>query len=487
MYSLYRAWLMRDAVAAATLATPADVVVNVGGSRQFAAHRAVLATHSGYLKALLSSSGAGSENAMSISVPNVSPEAFAPLLTFMYTGYLDVTHDNIYGVLLATHLLHMPRALDLCRAFLVQNQQQPRLPTLVKPIPSRKMLPMLLPPGPYWPPPGYHTLPPPAPPPPPPHMLLPSADNSPFRSILPEHPLPQTELVRSKSPLAVPSTSSSRKRQSPSPPSSVSPCLSGTSLSSDDRHVISTSPQPPRASKKSLQHKGGRKPVPSSSSSTTTTTTTTTTTNNNNNNNNNNQHEEESSSNGGSKVIIDVACCDGPVRFHRVLNDNYGLALDDIVVSEPAEENKEDEEEEDKNSKVSSSGSGDTVYTCLYCNHTFKSHYCYQKHARRHINPVTLDLSRLTAKLLTADKDKSSSSTNTITTTTTTTSSNIGVRREVRLLDMNVQYYPCKTCGSKFPSYYFVHKHRKMCHANEETDSVVSSEESHSQSQTATV
>ncbi|GBP81175.1 hypothetical protein EVAR_31507_1 [Eumeta japonica] len=29
------------------------------------------------------------------------------------------------------------------------------------------------------------------------------------------------------------------------------------------------------------------------------------------------------------------------------------------------------------------------------------------------------------------------------------------------------QYYPCKTCGSKFPSYYFVHKHRKRCHVDE--------------------
>ncbi|KFB43488.1 AGAP004733-PA-like protein [Anopheles sinensis] len=35
---------------------------------------------------------------------------------------------------------------------------------------------------------------------------------------------------------------------------------------------------------------------------------------------------------------------------------------------------------------------------------------------------------------------------------------------------MNVQYYPCKTCGSKFPSYYFVHKHRKLCHAEEDDE-----------------
>ncbi|CAF4805165.1 unnamed protein product [Pieris macdunnoughi] len=30
-----------------------------------------------------------------------------------------------------------------------------------------------------------------------------------------------------------------------------------------------------------------------------------------------------------------------------------------------------------------------------------------------------------------------------------------------------LHYYPCKTCGCKFPSYYFVHKHRKRCHAEE--------------------
>ena len=29
--------------------------------------------------------------------------------------------------------------------------------------------------------------------------------------------------------------------------------------------------------------------------------------------------------------------------------------------------------------------------------------------------------------------------------------------------DLNVQYFPCKICGAKFPSYYFVHKHKKLC------------------------
>ena len=47
-----------------------------------------------------------------------------------------------------------------------------------------------------------------------------------------------------------------------------------------------------------------------------------------------------------------------------------------------------------------------------------------------------------------------------------TTSGTCGSK--LRVLDMNVQYFPCKTCGSKFPSYYFVHKHRRLCHAEEE-------------------
>lgn len=80
-------------------------------------------------------------------------------------------------------------------------------------------------------------------------------------------------------------------------------------------------------------------------------------------------------------------------------------------------------------------------YRCLYCNHTFKSHYCYQKHARRHLNPLMPKLS-----------------------------GEAPTRAPARPLDMNVQYYPCKTCGSKFPSYYFVHKHRKLCHSGEDAD-----------------
>lgn len=54
-------------------------------------------------------------NAIVLYLHNVTAEQFSPLLTYMYTGYLDLNCDNIFSVLLATHVLHMPRALEICR------------------------------------------------------------------------------------------------------------------------------------------------------------------------------------------------------------------------------------------------------------------------------------------------------------------------------------------------------------------------------------
>jgi len=127
MYPLYRSWLgagpPHDPGA---LQTPPDTIIVVGdsssSSRQFAGHRAVLTAHSGFFKGALSGRTA---SPTSICVPSVFPEAFGPLLSFMYTGYLAISPDNIYGVLLATQYLHMPRALDLCCSYLRQNQLLP--------------------------------------------------------------------------------------------------------------------------------------------------------------------------------------------------------------------------------------------------------------------------------------------------------------------------------------------------------------------------
>lgn len=106
-------------------------------------------------------------------------EAFAPLLNYMYTGRLEVTLDNVYSVLLATHLLHMPGALEQCRAALLRLRAPPHLPTpipiptsastttasstgtrggILRPIPSRLIVG---PPPLCWPPTTHHLYPPP--------------------------------------------------------------------------------------------------------------------------------------------------------------------------------------------------------------------------------------------------------------------------------------------------------------------------------------
>ncbi|XP_023331772.1 uncharacterized protein LOC111703917 [Eurytemora carolleeae] len=124
-----------------------------------------------------------------------------------------------------------------------------------------------------------------------------------------------------------------------------------------------------------------------------------------------------------------AAACDGPVKFHRIFNQFFNIEQNQNTRDKTQEEEISVDDQENE--------TGET-YTCVFCNHVFKSHYCYQKHKRRHINPVYEELQE---KEIT---------------------SNLSV-----LKDTNVQYYPCKQCGAKFPSYYFVHKHKKMWHTTE--------------------
>lgn len=185
-------------------------------------------------------------------------------------------------------------------------------------------------------------------------------------------------------------------------------------------------------------------------------------------------------------VVYDIACCDGPVRFHRVLNENYSSPTPHgphstptrpprncqlVDGEDPSSENDENggpatrgggharSPSIDSSNDDSNNGNNGGCYTCGYCKHTFKSQYCYRKHAKRHLLPT-----RINEATGGDDDGGSGDSVN----HGPRQEAARGGRREVRLLDLNVQYYPCKICGCKFPSYYFVHKHRKLCHANDE-------------------
>lgn len=397
-------------------APPPDILLELGPPPclRFAAHSTLLSAHSGYLRSAIRPDDLTSLE-QPIYIPNVTPEQFAPLLTYMYTGFLDLSIENIFGVLLATHVLHMPRALELCRSFLSRTQSEGYLggcflstnnAKIIRPIPSKPSGTGL----------GFIA-------PPTSSILQPSRDTT-FKSLTPkiierEHsPIPSTS--KTKSPLNKTIKVHKLKVQLPEKIKS---------------HELTT----PVTIQEIL--------------------------------------EKETDSN---KTIIDVASCDGPVRFRRVLNDAYGIQPIPSVLQQqpppppPLQErtqhnmnisfhqqmarniierrtiSEESENSEDANLNqtggAQSNSRSEEIYNCAYCKHTFKSQYCYQKHAKRHLNPLNLD-----GDAEIEEKECESD-----------------VKREVKPLDMNVQYYPCKTCGSKFPSYYFVHKHRKLCHANEE-------------------
>lgn len=371
-----------------------DLIIEVGPSpfTRYPAHSAILSSQSGYFRAALirlSESGKLNENV--IFLPNINVEHFTPLLTYMYTGYLDLNFENIFGVLLATHLLHMPRALEICRDFLAHTQRhqsdfyaQPLLPpsNVIRPIPSKASN--------Y----GLNFI---SPPKASSSLLLPSIGTK-FKSLNEEKLVKKIENDKKE----------------------------------EEKKVINVS-----------------SPIVTKSE-------------------------------GNEKVVIDIASCDGPVRFKRVLNDAFehkkqstpvevqqtpaeikfhaSVSFHEQMVRNINEQYKKgfstQSNEESENSQTSTD-----LYTCVYCNHTFKSKYCYQKHAKRHINPLNpLGRCRIDVECESSDGEYKKQQAQNI------------KRDSIKPLDMNVQYYPCKYCGCKFPSYYFVHKHRKLCHPEVEAE-----------------
>uniref|UniRef100_A0A182WAS4 BTB domain-containing protein n=1 Tax=Anopheles minimus TaxID=112268 RepID=A0A182WAS4_9DIPT len=589
-----------------------DVILEVGPhpcSTRYAAHAALLATHSGYLRAALRtldqqhsnatgplrrvvshqsgitttseicSLSATTNTASLLYLPNVTPEQFSPLLSYMYTGYLDLTMDNIFGVLLATHLLHMPRALELCRTYLSSSSNATSTSTctsisgdhlqrsyfgaktdttvaasfavanttsrLVRPIASKAMATV-----------GLNFI---APPTASQINLLPSAS---FRSLgatshdisseLPEEESQHESHSPSQSPISV---TRYEEEESIAPLTPQSSPLLESDAKNDARKIDNC--EESKSKPVNPRHKHA------SSSELTTAL----------DDENRTKHREitfakrqkmqqhqDVTNDGTNGVIIDIASCDGPVRFRRVLNVMYGCnknnrttdctetskedafscadtgtnvkkrvsrslryassfhqqmarnisntakltyessssssnsscqkyqhqqnQLQPVATVSPFLLSQDDEEQKDENSQEdiapNTDTEGNSSYTCVYCKHTFKSHYCYQKHAKRHLIPLCLDNNKPTTTF-------SASTNKTVShaashpraydarrrshqSSTTGSVSNNTTKREVKPLDMNVQYYPCKTCGSKFPSYYFVHKHRKLCHTEDEDD-----------------
>lgn len=366
-----------------------------------------------------------------IYVPNITVDHFTPLLSYMYTGFLELNFENIFGVLLATHLLHMPRALEICRDFLAHTQRQQSdfyssaVPTLSSSMTTKVVRPIASKASNV----GLNFISAPSAP----SSLLVLSQGTPFKTL--SLPLEETPVKIVK--LNEPEPSESRN---------------------DDQKSL----------KVQLKKSVPAKPIILCAQSARKVS----------------QIDQQCLNSGSEsdKVIIDIASCDGPVRFRRIINEAYEKNKKQVLTPSSTEvtndskyhqsnvssfhqqmvRNINEQYHKQKNSLSSqnseesenSQHSGD-LYTCVYCNHTFKSKYCYQKHAKRHINP-------LNSLVKCRERDDCESSDGDV---KKVTSDNVSVKRDsIKPLDMNVQYYPCKTCGCKFPSYYFVHKHRKLCH-----------------------
>lgn len=452
-----------------------DLIIEVGPPpfARFPVHSSVLTIHSGYLRAAIIRANDSPIKSLDniIYLPNITIDQFGPLLTYMYTGFLDLNLENIFGVLLATHLLHMPQALELCRNFLSRTQQQQQEQTesylrqfstssstsgtskVIRPIASKANssgINFVSPPS--------NSL----------SLLVPSHETS-FKSIssLISEPLTQGNAGILEKPRQSPPKIIERRevvRKVASNPQKFGKLVDSENWKEFGRQKPESSGE--KAEKSSVVQKmvTQKPPVVPTIKKTI-------------------PNEENECSN-SEKVIIDIASCDGPVRFRRVLNEAFDINKN-LSPLQPAEESKSDflgsfkhqsksfhqqmarnineqiyqqnlASEESENSQQSGNLNSNEVFTCVYCKHTFKSQYCYQKHAKRHLNPLNLknfkcgqeDLTNVEPiiKKVKVNEDK------------------LGKRDSIKPLDMNVQYYPCKTCGCKFPSYYFVHKHRKMCH-----------------------
>ncbi|EDV47275.1 AF4/FMR2 family member 4 [Drosophila erecta] len=645
---------------ALVMSSPPDVILEVGpapSNVRFVAHSLVLGMHSGYLRSAIrldeasasaaaaasaaaSASAAGAAAAscstaatattasgeLLLYLSNVTADQFAPLLTYMYTGYLDLTVDNIFAVLLATHVLHMPRALEICRSFLARAQTEgylngnpaqlcpvPSIPAkIIRPIPSKATMP------------NYGFLPMPQAPPSaaPAHPATAVAALSSFggNSHVEQEPTAVQDNEEDEDVEVFIDSNTATDNEADLEPDvdmdcnvSVVSSLAGSSAGSLNIERLDAKPPTPKPPQVAAAAATVITTAPKSQSQSIQTKSQGTRKESNAKGSRAKSYASRSRKSSGlqvakapvpaaqldlaaaatpltpSKFIIDVASCDGPVRFRRILNTAYGhkpealesgslggggggggaapaggsassssMAVEQHrsqqsvsysfhqqmarAISNQQRQLSHQQQEESENSgdampaavgkqratgataaaasapaasslggnrksqPAASSTGHQELYVCVYCKHTFKSQYCYQKHAKRHLNPLSLTT---TDKKLLAEPAAAMASCSELhspsggqsgaasagataaaaaaaaTAATAAAATSALLRREVRPLDMNVQYYPCKTCGSKFPSYYFVHKHRKLCHADEIEATATSNTSNNSSSNTS--
>ncbi len=304
------------------------LVGNTNNTAKFLAHKYVLSRHSGYFKTLFSS-----YEGHEAQISNISSHTFAYLLTFMYTGHLELNPLNVYEIFLASNLLHVTDALNLCKLYLMDGHNYAL--SIVKPIPRKTV-----------------------------------AVSSAFES---------------------------------------SRTLKYQPLRTDDEHSSIFKPVRPDAFKNEAVNENDKENSADGEKEDSDRTALT-------------ENNAKTASRTAGNVVLDVACCDGPIKFHKVTNKYYDPQKAIAAVS-------------------GNEGASHIAATCHGCKFVLKSPRRIRKYEDRfYTNDSTASEPHPDASSANSKHKK---------------------RAE------NPQCHQCKTCGSKFPSYYFVHKHKKLHHQNE--------------------
>lgn len=324
--SMYHNWAKLDSNEMANLHPDITLIVgHVENAVKFFAHKLVLSNHSGYFKSLLSS-----YKGYEVHVSNINSHTFAYLLTFMYTGQLDLNPLNVYEIFLASNLLHITEALNLCRQYLADIPQHNGGKSVLKPIPRKK-------------------------------AVLPDAvDNI-------VHTLKYQPL-----------------RINNDQVSSIFKPVGVTAKTEYSDDAISHQSEGETANDDGKTER---------------------------------ENGDSKKTQGSTNVILDVACCDGPIKFRKIVNKYY-------------DPNKASSTCDDRTKSEIS-------IACQGCKHVFKNYHKF----RKYVTSASVLRNKLTDKR-----------------------SNLHFKCKKKN-ETNLQCFTCKTCGSKFPSYYFVQKHRKMHHS----------------------
>ncbi|XP_066998261.1 actin-binding protein IPP [Anabrus simplex] len=92
----------------------------VAGDKILKAHRAVLSASSPYFQAMFTT-GLAEEQLETVEIHSVDPHILQKLIDFIYTGVINVTQENVQGLMIAADMLELTEVVNSCTDFLKQE------------------------------------------------------------------------------------------------------------------------------------------------------------------------------------------------------------------------------------------------------------------------------------------------------------------------------------------------------------------------------